>query len=86
MKKSRIRTEGREEDDDAVILGVRRVVAREGRVSEEAGARARHEADGVHVERVDIALAELLLHRRLRVGVGADAVEPVVVRSTVRAS
>lgn len=68
--------DAREEHHDAVVLGVRAVVARERRVPEQALTRAGREADRVHVERVLPALAQLVLHRRLLRRVGADIVEP----------
>ena len=67
---------GRVEDNNAVILGARRVVGREGSVTEETVATTGGEADGVEVERAGCSSSESVLHSGLLGGVRTNVVEP----------
>jgi len=71
---------GRIEDDDSVVPGVGRVVARESSVTEETLPITAGETDGVEVERAGISRSESVLHGGLLAGVWSGVVEPPRVR------
>jgi hypothetical protein len=67
---------GRIEKNDSVILGVGRVVGREGSVTEETLAITGGETDGVEVERTGGSNSESFLHGGLLGGIWGGPVEP----------